>query len=71
MSAARSPLAKRDINVTPNVGVKLLPENKASLDIHMRIEAKKPVCESSGRYRDLFRCGWIRARSVGPTARGL
>src|SRR5687767_6518213 len=55
VSAARSPLARRDIDVTPNVGVKFLPDNKASLDIHMRIEAKKlQFVESGGRYRTSF-----------------
>ncbi|HKO61749.1 MAG TPA: VWA domain-containing protein [Pyrinomonadaceae bacterium] len=55
VSAARSPLAKSEIDVTPNVGVKLLPENKASLDIHMRIDAKKlQFVESGGRYRTSF-----------------
>lgn len=55
VSAARSPLARRDIDVTPNVGVKLLPENKASLDIHMLIDAKKlQFVESGGRYKTSF-----------------
>lgn len=40
-AAARSPLASRDIDVTPNISVKLLPGSQASLDIHMLIEAKK------------------------------
>jgi VWFA-related protein len=55
VSAARSPLARRDIDVTPNVSVKLLPENKASLDIHMLIDAKKlQFAESGGRYKTSF-----------------
>jgi hypothetical protein len=40
-AAARSPLAKRDIDVTPNVTVKFLAGNKAAVDIHMLIDAKK------------------------------
>jgi VWFA-related protein len=40
-AAARSPLAKNDIDVTPNVTVKLLAGNKAAVDIHMLIDAKK------------------------------
>ena len=40
-AAARSPLAKNDIDVTPNVTVKLLAGNKAAVDIHMLIDAKR------------------------------
>jgi hypothetical protein len=39
VAAAKSPLTKRDIDVTPNVTMKLLPPNKAAVDVHMRIEA--------------------------------
>ena len=41
VSAASSPLSRRDIDVTPNVAIKLLPENKAMVDIHLLIDAKK------------------------------
>ncbi len=37
-SAARSPLARNDIDVTPNIAIKLLPDNKAVLDIHLLID---------------------------------
>lgn len=40
-AAARSPLARNDIDVTPNVVIRLKQDNKASLDIHMLIDAKK------------------------------
>jgi VWFA-related protein len=40
-AAARSPLAKNDLDVTPNVTVKFLAGNKAAVDIHMLIDAKK------------------------------
>jgi VWFA-related protein len=39
-AAARSPLAKRDIELVPNVAFKLLPNNNAALDINMLIEAR-------------------------------
>jgi VWFA-related protein len=41
IAAASSPLSRRDIDVTPNVAIKLLPENKAAVDIHLLIDAKK------------------------------
>ena len=43
VAAASSPLSRRDIDVTPNVAIKLmpLPENKAIVDIHLLIDAKK------------------------------
>jgi VWFA-related protein len=40
-AAARSPLAKNDIDVTPNIAVKFLPGNKAGVDINLLIDAKK------------------------------
>jgi VWFA-related protein len=40
-AAARSPLAKNDIDVTPNISLKFLAGNKAELDIDMLIDAKK------------------------------
>jgi hypothetical protein len=40
-SAALSPLKARDIDVTPNVSVKLAPKGLASVDIHMLIDPKK------------------------------
>jgi hypothetical protein len=51
-AAARSPLAKNDIDVTPNVTVKLLAGNKAAVDIHMLIDAKKLHFNEAGdRYQ--------------------
>lgn len=51
-AAAISPLARRDIDVTPNVAVKLLPENKATIDIHFLIDATKlNFSETGGKYR--------------------
>ncbi len=51
-AAARSPLAKNDIDVTPNVEVRLKPDNKASVDIHMLIDAKKlHFTETADRYQ--------------------
>jgi len=41
IAAGSSPLSRRDIDVTPNVAIKLLPENKAAVDIHLLIDAKK------------------------------
>jgi VWFA-related protein len=43
VAAASSPLSRRDIDVTPNVSIKLLPrpEKKAIVDIDLRIDAKK------------------------------
>ena len=52
-AAARSPLAKNDIDVTPNVTVKFLPDSKALMDIHMLIDARKLHFEETGaRYHD-------------------
>src|SRR6266849_1801702 len=52
-AAARSPLAKNDIDVTPNVALRLNPDNRASVDIHMLIDAKKLHFEESGnQYQD-------------------
>ncbi len=51
--AAKSPLAKRDIDVTPNVTMKLLPTNKAAIDVHMLIDARNLHFShsSSGKYQ--------------------
>jgi VWFA-related protein len=51
--AAKSPLAKRDIDVTPNVTIKLLPTNKAAIDVHMLIDARNLHFshEASGKYQ--------------------
>jgi len=52
-AAARSPLAKNDLDVTPNVAVKLNPAGNASVDLHMLIDAKKLTFnEADGHYRD-------------------
>ena len=40
LEAAKSPLAKRDVDVVANVGYKLTGANKAAVDINMLIEAK-------------------------------
>ena len=40
VAAAVSPLSRRDIDVTPNVAIKLLPGN-AAIDIHLLIDANK------------------------------
>jgi VWFA-related protein len=53
-AAARSPLMKADIDVTPNVAVKLLP-GKAQVDIHMLINASKfHFTEAEGKYQATF-----------------
>ncbi|HEY0080831.1 MAG TPA: VWA domain-containing protein [Pyrinomonadaceae bacterium] len=41
LAAARSPLAKRDININSNFIVRLLPTNKAALGIDLVIDPKK------------------------------
>jgi VWFA-related protein len=52
-AAARSPLAKNDIDVTPNVAVKFNPGGNASLDLHVLIDAKKlNFNEAEGHYKD-------------------
>jgi VWFA-related protein len=40
-AAAMSPLSRRDIDVTPNVAIKLMPEKDANIDIHLLIDANK------------------------------
>ncbi len=53
-AAARSPLVKSDIDVTPNVAVKLMP-GKAAVDIHMLINAGKfHFTEAEGKYQTSF-----------------
>jgi len=52
VAAAVSPLTRRDIDVTPNVAIKLLPQNKASIDIHLLIDAHKlNFTEAGGKYQ--------------------
>jgi len=52
-AAARSPLAKNDIDVSPNITVKLQPGTNAGVDIHMLIDAKKLHFNEAGdRYQD-------------------
>ena len=41
LEAAKSPLAKRDVDLVANVGYKLTAANKAAVDINLIIEAKK------------------------------
>lgn len=51
-AAAISPLARRDIEVTSNLAIKLLPSNKAAIDIHLLIEAGKlHFTEKDGKYQ--------------------
>jgi len=53
-AAARSPLMKADIDVTPNVAVRLMPD-KAAVDIHMLINASKfHFTEADGKYQAAF-----------------
>lgn len=40
LEAAKSPLAKRDVDLAANVGYKLTGDNKAAVDINLLIEAK-------------------------------
>jgi VWFA-related protein len=50
--AAMSPLASRDIDVTPNVSIKFAPNGDASLDIHMLIAGNKlNFTEADGKYQ--------------------
>jgi len=52
-AAARSPLAKNDIDVTPNIAVKFLPGNKAGVDIHVLIDANRLQFKEAGdRHQD-------------------
>ena len=52
-AAARSPLAKHDIDFSPNVAVKLQPGKDAEMDIHMLIDAGKlHFDEAADRYQD-------------------
>ena len=52
-AAARSPLAKNDLDVTPNVTVRFLAGNKAAMDIHMLIDARKLHFDETGdHYHD-------------------
>ena len=51
-AAARSPLAKNDIDLTPNVAVRFVAENKAVVDIHTLIDATKLHFNEAGdRYQ--------------------
>jgi VWFA-related protein len=52
-AAARSPLARNEIDVTPNLGVKLNPGKPANVDIHVLIDAKKiNFTEEGDRFKD-------------------
>jgi len=46
-AAAISPLASRDIDVTPNIAMKFAADGSAALDIHMLIDAKHVSFENS------------------------
>ena len=52
VAAARSPLAKRDIEINPTVALKLLPEaNKAAVEVHLLIDPKKlNFTQANGHY---------------------
>lgn len=53
-AAARSPLVRNDIDVTPNIGVKLMP-GKSAVDINMQINASKlQLAQSGDRYTGSF-----------------
>ena len=42
VAAARSPLAKRDIEISPSIALKLSPQtNKAAVEVHLLIDPKK------------------------------
>ena len=52
-AAARSPLAKNNIDVSPNIAVKFLPGNKANVDISILIDASKLQFREAGdRHQD-------------------
>lgn len=40
LEAAKSPLARRDVDVSPNIAYKLTAADKAAVDINLRIDAK-------------------------------
>ena len=52
VAAARSPLAKREIEISPSIALKLSPEsNKAAVEVHFLIDPKKlNFTEANGRY---------------------
>ncbi len=52
VAAARSPLAKRDIEVSPNIALKLAPEtNKATVEVNILIDPKKlNFVQENGQY---------------------
>ncbi len=51
-AAARSPLTRAEIDITPNVAVKLQQQGKTAVDIHMLINAGKlRFTEVDGKYR--------------------
>jgi VWFA-related protein len=52
IAAAGSPLSRRDIDVTPNVALRLAPDNKGTVDIHLLIDANKlNFTEGQGKYQ--------------------
>src|SRR6185369_14853088 len=52
VAAARSPLAKRDIEIAPTIALKLSPEtNKAAVEVHVLIDPKKlNFTQANGHY---------------------
>jgi hypothetical protein len=52
-NAARSPLARNDIDVTPNVALRFNLGKEANVDIHILIDARKlNLAEVNGHYKD-------------------
>ena len=53
VAAARSPLAKRDVEISPTIALKLLPEaNKAACEVHILIDPKKlNFTQADGQYK--------------------
>jgi len=53
VAAARSPLAKRDIEISPSIALKLSPEaNKAACEVHILIDPKKlNFTQANGQYK--------------------
>ena len=52
VAAARSPLAKRDLEISPSIALKLSPEtNKAAVEVHVLIDPKKlNFTQANGHY---------------------
>jgi VWFA-related protein len=71
-AAARSPLAKNEIDVTPNVAVKLNPGKNADVDIHILIDAKKLNLHPVGdRYQDTLDIVGLLFDQMGRSRKGF